>query len=160
MNTCFYCSIPTKNAKFCSRSCSASYSNKANPKRKPEGNCKICKVPIKSSRTYCSVCFKSEKLVDWSKVTYCEVKGSRKYQKNSRIRDLARNLYLKSDKPQFCANCGYSKHFEVCHIKAISDHSDSTYVSDINNLNNLIALCPNCHWELDYGRLSIRDIIS
>jgi predicted HNH restriction endonuclease len=28
-------------------------------------------------------------------------------------------------------------------------------MSDVNNLDNLIALCPNCRWELDHGLLSL-----
>lgn len=109
-------------------------------------------------RKLCDVCNPS--YVDWSSISYGEAKGKRKYQANSRIRELARSLYQKSDKPKQCANCGYDKHYEVCHIKGISTHSDDTPISVINDLGNLIALCPNCHWELDNGLLDITNIIS
>lgn len=190
---------------FCSRSCSAQYTNTTSPKRqlksffcskcgdeiprdsqhcrstvctackantvrrptekqlealkkggrklKPR-NCKRCgkdlqRKSYEDDRITCEDCY--ENRVDWSKVTYAEVKGARKYQKNSRIRALARRAYIKSGRPQKCEKCDYDKHFEVCHIKAIKDHSDDTLVSEINDLSNLLALCPNCHWEMDYG---------
>ena len=31
--------------------------------------------------------------------------------------------------------------------------------SDVNNENNLLALCPNCHWELDNGKLRVEQIL-
>lgn len=65
----------------------------------------------------------------------------------------ARKKFNNSDKPKECVNCGYIKHIEVCHIKAVSEFSDDTLIKEINNLNNLIALCPNCHWEYDNGLL-------
>lgn len=48
-----------------------------------------------------------------------------------------------------CSKCGYDKHVEICHIKSISTFSDDTLISTINHESNIIALCPNCHWELD-----------
>lgn len=50
-----------------------------------------------------------------------------------------------------CAMCGYDKHFEICHIKSIADFSETALLSEINNIGNLIPLCPNHHWELDHG---------
>ena len=107
-----------------------------------------------SRRNLCDKC--QSNYVDWSAITYGEMTSKRKYQVNSRIRELARNLYSKSDKPKQCMKCGYDKHYEVCHIKGISTFSDDTPISEINNLDNLIALCPNCHWELDNGLLDLQ----
>lgn len=53
-----------------------------------------------------------------------------------------------------CVNCDYFKHAEVCHIKSIQDFVKDTPISVINSLENLVALCPNCHWEFDHGLLS------
>ena len=153
----------TKNAikdlNFCSKRCSAIYNGKLYPKRKKEKKCLLCPTKIYSSRTYCKKCYNDEFLVDWSKVTYGELKMRYKYQKNTRIRSLARKDYLSSGRPRKCFRCGYDKHFEICHIKAISDHSDSSTISEINQESNTIALCPNCHWELDYGDLTIEEIL-
>lgn len=65
------------------------------------------------------------------------------------IASLARNVYYKSSRPKWCICCGYDKHFEVAHIKAVSDFEDNTLISEINSEDNLIALCPNHHWEYD-----------
>ena len=151
MNICINCKNITKNPKFCSRSCAASYNNAIYPKRKKY--CKHCNARIYGYRTVCDECLPHR--IDWSAITLEQVKGKRSYQKNSRIRSLARQLYQKSEKPQYCINCGYDKYYEVCHIKAISNFSNTDKISEINNLNNLIALCPNCHWEFDKGILKI-----
>lgn len=66
------------------------------------------------------------------------------------IQKHARYVYKKSNKPKKCIECEFDKHFEVCHKKPVSDFSDdSDIVSEINNIDNLIALCPNHHWEFD-----------
>jgi len=155
---CLNCKKETSNPKFCSRSCSATYSNKNNPKRKPKIQvCSKCGSELKttrykgqgrlSHRSLCGSCL--ELKYDWSKVSKKSVNSIRNYQINSRIRGLARTIYLKSGLPKSCFVCGYDKHFEVCHIKAISSFSEETTISEINSLENLVALCPNHHWELD-----------
>lgn len=73
----------------------------------------------------------------------------------SAIRKDAQNIFNKSNKPKCCAICGYDKHIEVAHIKAVSDFENTTLVSEINNIDNLIALCPNHHWEYDNGLLKL-----
>ena len=159
MNICQCCGEATKNAKYCSKSCAAKINNKLTPKRSVSGKCKKCGKGITASRSYCKPCFKTAFLVDPTTTTYGELVGKRNYQKHSRIRDLARKFYAKSDKPKQCINCGYDKHYEVCHIKALKDHKDIDLLSDINDLTNLIALCPNCHWEFDKGLLSIDTLV-
>ena len=67
----------------------------------------------------------------------------------SSIQKMARNIYINSNKPKKCIVCGYIKHYEVAHIKAVSDFDDVTLISEINDEDNLIALCPNHHWEYD-----------
>lgn len=51
--------------------------------------------------------------------------------------------------PKRCKICGYSKHVENCHVKAIQLFDESTPLSVINSENNLVLLCPNHHWEFD-----------
>jgi predicted restriction endonuclease len=68
------------------------------------------------------------------------------------IRGRARNQHKHIKACQFC---GYDKHVEVCHIKSISSFDLSTTIREINDLSNLIYLCPNCHWELDKGILKL-----
>lgn len=73
----------------------------------------------------------------------------------SAIRKIAEDIYKSSDKPCCCAICGYSNHIEIAHIKAVSDFEDSTTIAEINSIDNLIALCPNHHWEYDHGILKL-----
>ena len=49
---------------------------------------------------------------------------------------------------RICQACGYSRHVEVCHVKPLSSFSLDTDTS-FNDEDNLLLLCPNCHWELD-----------
>ena len=67
----------------------------------------------------------------------------------SYIQKYARIIYQNSNKPKQCICCNYDKHYEVAHIKAVSDFNDDTLISEINDIDNLIALCPNHHWEYD-----------
>ena len=98
-------------------------------------------------------------MVDWSGVSLKEMRERRKYQANSAIRTLARRAFHKSNPNATCANphCDYIRHIEVSHIKPISEWDEDTAIATINNLDNLIGLCPNCHWELDYGPLCLID---
>ncbi len=75
----------------------------------------------------------------------------------SSIRKLADTIFRNSNKPQECAICGYNKHIEIAHIKAVSEFSDNELILEINDINNLVALCPNHHWEFDNNLLSEED---
>lgn len=58
MNCCLQCNFETKNPKFCSRSCAATFNNlkgKAN-RRKPEGKCGECGQSIRTRKTWCDEC--------------------------------------------------------------------------------------------------------
>lgn len=73
----------------------------------------------------------------------------------STIQQAARNKYRNSNKSKICVICGYDKYYEVCHINSVSNFDNDTLIGEINNLDNLIALCPNCHWEFDNGLLML-----
>lgn len=152
-----------KQKKFCNHSCAASYNNSLREKKK--FYCTKCGELIGEGhekfyrRKYCDKCIQEAK-VDWSKVTLKEVKDKRQYQSYSRIRDLARKSYENSNKPKYCIRCNYNKHYEVHHIIPISSFEESTPISEINDLNNLIALCPNCHWELENGLFQLENYLT
>jgi len=57
-----------------------------------------------------------------------------------------------------CQKCGYSKHIELCHIKAVSSFGEEAYINDINSPDNILVLCRNCHWEFDHKLLALVDI--
>lgn len=50
-----------------------------------------------------------------------------------------------------CAICGYNKFVNCCHIKRHADTGD-------NSLENGIVLCPNHHYEYDFGIISEEEI--
>lgn len=156
MKTClncqkYFCS-KQKRSKYCSRSCAATQNGRKFPHRKKTKKCFLCVALIFSNRKYCKQCYERTFLIS-NKRTIQDLKAKRKHQTNSQIREQARQKYRASDKPKHCIICGYSLHYEVCHIKAIKDYPLSTIISEVNNLNNLIALCPNHHWEFDNGKL-------
>lgn len=96
-----------------------------------------------------------------SSLTKKELFESRSNWQNARstIQKDARKTYKESDKPKECIVCKYNKHFEVAHIKAVSDFDDNSLISEINDINNLIALCPNHHWEYDNTDFDINDYL-
>ena len=47
----------------------------------------------------------------------------------------------------------------MAHIKAVSDYDNDTLISEINDINNLVALCPNHHWEYDNNLLDLTEYI-
>jgi hypothetical protein len=160
---CEYCGNETTNPRFCSQSCSSTYSNLNHPERYEERRanriirtCKYCGVRLDGRKTTCIGCNKN--IVDWEEVKLSEIQKSAKYQISAQVRQRARYTYRNSDRPKYCINCGYNKHYEVCHIRAINDFPLETTIATVNNLSNLVALCPNCHWEFDHNHLSIEEI--
>lgn len=136
---------------FCSKKCSVTFNNKLSPKRKRKiYYCKICNTEVKSRRKYCSIVC-NPRLNDYSTLTLKDLKLRFPHilRFHSSIRDISRRVYFNSTSNRNYEKCNYDKHIEVCHIKNLSFFSDSTLISEINNINNLIGLCPNCHWELD-----------
>lgn len=155
---CIKCQKSTNNPKFCCINCASVWTNQNYQKKKKRiWKCRNCYKVISKRRKYCKKCHPF--YIDWSKVTLKEARDKRKIQKSSRIRNLARALYKKSDKPKHCIVCGYSLHYEVCHIKAIKEHDENCTVGEVNSLHNLIALCPKHHWEFDNGRIDIEKLI-
>lgn len=142
-------SISDKN--FCSVSCA----NKSKPKRKLTKKCKLCDNLIKSGYTYCKTCW-DEKAQMIANRTFGSFKYLRYANRYSQIREHARKI--SKDLPNVCAHCGYDKHVEVCHKKHIPDHSDDTLIKEINDIDNLIKLCKNCHWESHNGYLDVFSI--
>lgn len=156
MTNCPQCNRETTNPKFCSSSCAAKYNNVHFPKRKKEGSCLTCSTGIPRKHKYCEEC-RPGKTVPLT-TTLGELQSLRSYQKSSRVRNLARPFYLKNTSHNCCLRCGYSKHVEICHIKAINSYPETATLAEINSLENLISLCPNCHWELDHGQIDSTEV--
>ena len=144
--------------RYCSRHCAIIVNNTISPKRKasPFRSCKGCGVPIPKRRRW-----------GYSTVQFCDKCRGESYT-GLRVRDRVREdvrrqtiqkhaqrVYALSGKPYDCVICGYDKHIEVSHIKGVASFPPDTYVRDINALDNLVALCPNHHWEFDRGLLEL-----
>ena len=159
MNNCLHCGAETINAKYCSRSCANRVNGSPFPSRKRIGrSCKHCGKALLMRRTTCDDC--NLGVVDWNKVPSQALKAKALHQYAAQIRSLARVLYRKSSRPKACAVCGCAAHYEACHIKPIREFLPTDYVAAVNDLNNLVALCPNHHWEFDHGRLSAAAIFA
>lgn len=178
---CFYCEKEfnkkpsqmkrSKSGKhFCSRSCAMSVNNKGIQRNKPvDRTCKTCgslyhKSNTHQSEHYCSSCQGKvpEDLLNRTLKESQQMiisKGHHRSHINNQVRSFARtwNKHLKEHP---CQNCGYSKHTEFCHIKAISSFDLDAKLGEINSPENIAILCRNCHWELDHGELTIEQIPS
>ena len=73
----------------------------------------------------------------------------------SQITKNARKIYIFNNGERKCFVCGYNTYVEICHKKAVKDFEDSVTIREINDINNLVALCPNHHKELDLGLLKL-----
>ncbi len=166
-NTCANCGVPTSNPRFCGRSCAAKKTNKESVKRKPSRKCAKddCEDVVSNCRTsLCKYHLEEHKLSRISQDTTIEefqnrpsVKGKHWSWANAHIRLLCRNQHKDlSTKP--CANCGYEKHVELCHIKALSSFPGTATLHEVNHENNLIQLCRNCHWESHNGLISDNEL--
>jgi hypothetical protein len=159
---CLNCQEETENPKFCCRSCSATYTNKTSPKRIRTRLCAVdgCDHLVKDHRSYfceehfyLSIGERKQKVMNSTIGEYRDrIKNSsvnyHASSLHSGIRGLAR-LWFKDLTNQPCCHCGYSLHVELCHIKAISSFPDEALVSEVNSKDNIVQLCPNCHWEFD-----------
>lgn len=157
MNECQTCKKETKNPKFCSKSCSAKSTNKSSPKRSLTNRCKTCDELISKTRSYCSGCWSDYrsrfKVGSQTIAEYCN--GYTTYEAHAKIRGLARDAFKRKSDAKACQKCGYDKHIEICHIRAISDFPNTATLDKVNHISNLVGLCRNCHWELDNGYLQV-----
>lgn len=155
---CITCGTQTTNPKFCSRNCAARHNNKV-PKRKLTRKCNYCNSIVRNYKSrLCEYHFQAsrgEALRNRTLQYYTEresIKTQGPSSKFAHIRNFCR--FDHKDKTKLpCAVCGYDKHVELCHIKPISSFPLTATVSEINDSNNVIQLCPNCHWEFDNGLL-------
>jgi len=124
--------------KFCNQSCAAQFNN--HKRKKP----KLKKEKVNRFNT----------LIGLTKGDIFKTRKSWQHARSD-IRKHAIYIYRQLKKVNECSNCGYDKHVEIAHIKAVSDFSEEILVTIINDPSNLIALCPNCHWEFDNGLLKL-----
>ncbi len=123
------------------------------PKRRKEGRCAVCEQQVPRRNKYCDS--HRPKALDRSQpIGSIADDSEHRACRHARLRQDARRAYLASY-PVRCVRCGYDKHIEVCHRSPLTGFPLDTPISVVNSLDNLIGLCPNCHWELDNGHLRL-----
>ncbi len=174
-----------RDKKFCSQSCSATYNNSHREKLQRILYCEKCQIQLPENswykRKYCDSCLKiihavrkSSKIkidiidIDINNPIINTISNTTKaehfanYKSWQTARSLIRSHAARNFKQHNpilkCQNCNYNKYVEVCHIKSVSSFSPETKVSEINDITNLLGLCPNCHWEYDNGLLKLESI--
>ncbi len=153
-NICTECGTKTHNPKFCSRSCSAKTANAIRPKRKKLKRyyCRICSTETSGYKRYCSPCKSAEKHLRWQTLgdMLQRFPGFAQTTSLAPLRIRAKKVLVSLNKTS-CEVCGYARHVEAAHIKPVSSFSLDTLITTINSADNLAALCPTHHWELDNG---------
>ena len=137
--------------KYCSRSCSAKINNKLYIKKiRSKGSCRFCgkKTSLKRIKN-CEKCIRLGRHkkcgLNFENLTIKDI-----LKRNNRygpIRTHAQQIYKNINK--ICENCGYSKHVHICHRIPINKFRVNTTIKTINSRENILFLCPNCHWEFD-----------
>lgn len=172
MKKCLNCGDELTNRwqlKFCSRSCAATYNNKRRPKevtdkiieaRGQKRN--LCLCPCGKPKSFAALVCKDCDLERRMQISSSNTIGSRENRKNgpsNRYQLIRQNaqrvLRIKSDRERKCQCCGFSHHVHVCHKKGIDTFPKDTLLSEVNALDNLVYLCPNCHWMFDHGLLDL-----
>jgi hypothetical protein len=165
-----------KRKTYCSRSCAATANNagvKRNCKSSESSLCEACGCSINqeqkkngrwTSYRFCKICGaiarkgKSSKrnqlpnlLHTFSLQELFDIKG--RVATRTEITRNAKKVYDSSDKPKQCFLCGFLPVYQVCHKKAVSSFPGETLISEVNSLDNLVALCPNHHILFDMDLL-------
>jgi len=146
---------------FCSRSCSARYWNKQNPKRKREGLCRVCGIAIHTSERWCSEECKAkthQKNVARNKAA----RGSRVVSYRQRLKQRAIEA-----KGGCCQICGYARATRSLHFHHLDPKqkdfgvgcgSAPSWAKVQEELKKCVLLCANCHGEVHEGLLDISKI--
>jgi hypothetical protein len=159
-NNCLHCGTATANAKYCSRSHAAIHTNQQAPKRRLTRKCAACDTLIPADRQFCAVHGKRKANYRLLTVAQLKAKDAIKHPSYypSYLNSITRLLH--AHRPRICQACGYSKHVEHCHIQSISSFPDSVTVQEVSGPENILVLCPNCHWEYDHGLLALSPALS
>jgi 5-methylcytosine-specific restriction endonuclease McrA len=148
--------------KFCSQSCAATYNNSKRvdqiKKICPQCENEFFVPPYNRAKKFCGrECYLLSEDIKFQKAletkTLANVKKLTSFQTGqwAYVHDNAKRVLSKTDWKWECKNCGYDKHVEVCHVRSIKEFDLTATLAEVNSLDNLMLLCPNCHWEFDHG---------
>jgi len=142
-NNCLYCgniieTTVSKNKRFCTKSCSASYNNK---KRKKKNFCKNCSNLINSKNIYCNNTCQNEYQ---RKQIFKKIESNEFYLENKETESKWLKRYLIENDGEKCIKCGWNKINPITgNVPIQINHKDGNMENNI--LNNVELLCPNCH---------------
>ena len=154
MNNCLHCGTETANPKYCSRSHAAIHTNQQAPKRRLTRKCAECDTLISGDRQLCAT--HGKRKADYRLLTVAQLKAKDAIKHPSYYRGYLNRItrVLNAHRPRTCQACGYDKHVEYCHIRPIKSFDGSTAVQVVSGPDNILILCPNCHWEYDHDLLT------
>lgn len=151
---------------FCSHSCSATHNNKIRKRiTKYEGKygydkCPKCNKEKWNTSKLCKKCSDEEKSQIGEKVLGDFVSGHKYLTSRClTIRKNARKILLNSGREkvcEFCKNHDFDDILEVHHIKGVLTFNENDKIKVINDINNLIWLCPNHHAMLEKGLIELK----
>ena len=162
---CARCGTVTNNPKFCSRSCAAAINGSLFPKRVKQRvprTCSVCGAIYYHSKNHtapkrCQACielWRSGKVLKGYTLEFVVnadyVKGKHPCWRHAYVRLLNRQWNIELTEIP-CEKCGYSVHVELAHIKSVASFPLSATLGEVNDPENNVQLCRNCHWELDHG---------
>ena len=166
--------------RFCTRTCANRFHNRLRqrtdkphkhgqrpqrPQRLAPTSCQVCGVIFLSlggRRKYCDDCYSAIRFpggVRFCDVTKGDLFARRANWQSARnsIRMHAKRVFATSGLPAKCIVCGYSLHVQISHRRSVSSFPDTATVREINELGNLVPLCPTHHWEYDHGFLHLAE---
>lgn len=155
MNFCLFCKVETSNPKFCSRSCAATFNNTLVPKRKlePQNACQVCGKRRTGISLKCRKCINSSILISNKTLHEAGMWNAPSRATWNNVRKNARKVMSIQNVEKRCKICSFDFYVEVCHIKPISSFPLDAKISEVNDLTNLVYLCPNHHIMMDRGKL-------
>ena len=148
LTKCAHCDKETGNPKFCSRSCSATYSNTRRPPLL-QGQCDFCSKAITKSRKYCSV--RCRRQNQPKKLTHAQI------QKRYRSSIKRRAVKYKGGK---CVICDYDRCLRALEFHHLDPKEKDFQISRANGiswdkmtkeLDKCILVCCRCHREIHEG---------
>ena len=140
-NKCFECNssltYEKKSNKFCSSSCSVSYTNKQRGKKR---YCEYCGKELNRSKTvknskYCSLeCFFAS----------TNRKVEEKIEKGEQVSSDSLRKYLMKKQNEKCSTCGWGERNPISKTVCLDlHHKDGN--AENNIIGNVELICPNCH---------------
>lgn len=128
--------------------------------------CKKCNGPYTLKESYSKYCLKYRGETRKENDTGAKTIGHYRMKNGdvhpswlmSEIRSHCR--IVNRGRTQACQVCGYDFYVEHAHIRAVSEFSDTTLVRDVNDLSNVLLLCPNHHKEFDRSAERRQHILS